>query len=223
MGIRRSMPCTPSTTDPQSNRKPTMIQKLITEIKATMGIYESDADNTYGLLAEFADPGALYHAASDVRKEGYRKFDTYSPFPIHGMDHAMGLGNSKVGFLTLGGGLTGLALATWLQWWTGSVDYPINISGKPYFAIEPSIPIMFELTILFAALATVAGMFALNGLPRPYNPLFYSDRFRRVTDDGFFLAVAANDGQFDIDETEAFLKGIGAVHVEVIKDYGNAE
>lgn len=200
-----------------------MIQKLISEIKASMGIYESDADDTYALLAEFADPGALYHAASDVHKRGYRKFDTYSPFPIHGMDRVMGLGNSKVGFLTFGGGLAGLALATWLQWWTGAVDYPVNISGKPYFAIEPSIPVMFEVTILLAAIATVGGMFAMNGLPRPYNPLFYSKRFQSVTDDGFFLAVAANDTLFNIEETEAFLKGVGALHIEVIKDRGNAE
>jgi len=200
-----------------------MIQKLISEIKATMGIFECDADNTYGLLAEFADPGALYHAARDVREEGYRKFDTYSPFPIHGMDAAMGLGNSKVGFITLGGGLVGLALGTWLQWWTGAIDYPVNISGKPYFAIEPSIPVMFELTILFAAIATVVGMLVMNGLPRPYNPLFYSKRFQRATDDGFFLAVAANDGKFDLESTESFLKSVGATYIEVIKDHGNAE
>jgi Alternative complex III, ActD subunit len=199
-----------------------MLKKLITEIKATMGIYESDADDNYGMLAEFKDPGALYHAAHDVHHEGYRKFDTYSPFPIHGMDKAMGLGNSKVGFLTLGGGLTGLALATWLQWWVGAVEYPINVSGKPLFAFEPSIPVMFEVTILFAAIATVAGMFAMNGLPRPFNPLFYSERFQKATDDGFFLAVAANDTKFDLDETRSFLESMGAVHIEVIKDTPNA-
>lgn len=200
-----------------------MLQKLISEIKVTMGIFECDVDNTYAILAEFADPGALYHAALDVREEGYRKFDTYSPFPIHGMDGAMGLGNSKIGFFTLGGGFVGLALGTWLQWWTGAIDYPINISGKPYFAIEPSIPVMFELTILFAALATVAGMLVMNGLPRPYNPLFYSKNFQRATDDGFFLAVAANDGKFSLKATESFLKSVGATHIEVIKDHGSAE
>ncbi len=135
----------------------------------------------------------------------------------------MGLGNSKVGFLTLGGGLTGLASGILLQWWTGAVDYPLNISGKPFFAWEPSIPVIFELTILFSALGAVTGMFLLNGLPRPYNPLFYSERFGAVTDDAFFLHIAASDARFDREGTEGFLKGIGALHVEWIEDRGDAE
>ncbi len=200
-----------------------MLKQLKTEIKATMGIYDAREDQLYGLLAEFPDPGALYHAAHDVREEGYRKYDTFSPFLIHGMDKVMGMGNSKVGYLTLVGGIFGFALAWWLQWWTGEVDYPINISGKPFFAIEPSVPILFELTVLFAAIATVVGMFAMNGLPRPYNPLFYSEAFRRVTDDAFFLLIAANDSKYDPDETAAFLKKLGALAVEEVHDYGNAE
>lgn len=195
------------------------MKALLRDIQATMGIYQPrEGDTTYALLAEFRDPGALYHAAQATREAGYKHFDTYSPFPIHGMDKAMGLGNSKVGFLCLGGGLTGLALGVWLQWWTGAVDYPLNISGKPAFAIEPSVPVMFELTILFSALAAVAGMFALNGLPRPYNPLFNSDNFARVTDDAFFLGIAASDANFDLAETEAFLQGLGAMNVEIIHD-----
>jgi len=110
-----------------------------------------------------------------------------------------------------------------LQWWTSAVDYPINISGKPFFAVEPSVPIMFELTVLFAALGAVAGMFALNGLPRPYNPLFYSQRFARATDDAFFLHVAASDPQFDDTDTADMLRKIGALNVELIQDDGSAE
>jgi len=200
-----------------------MLKQLITEIKATMGIFEARDDQSFGLLAEFTDPGALYHAAHDVREAGYRRYDTYSPFPIHGMDQAMGMGNSKVGFITLAGGITGFAAAYLLQWWTGEVDYPINISGKPFFAVEPSIPIMFELTVLFAALFTVIGMLALNGLPRPYNPLFYSQEFKRVTDDAFFLFIAASDQRFDAEKTTGLLRELGALSVEEIHDYGNAE
>lgn len=196
-----------------------MLKKLLHDLKATMGIYEPREDKVYGVLAEFSDPGALLHAAEKVHAAGYKHFDAHSPFPIHGMDRAMGLGQSKVGFITFGGGVTGLALATWLQWWTSAVDYPINISGKPFFAVEPSIPIMFELTVLFSALAAVGGMLALNGLPRPYNPLFYSRRFARVTDNAFFLQVAAADDQFDHEKTGAFLQEIGALNVEVIKDH----
>ncbi|WP_456427904.1 DUF3341 domain-containing protein [Rhodocaloribacter sp.] len=200
-----------------------MLKELTRETKAAMGIYEPRRDKVYGLLAEFSDPGALLHAAEGVREAGYKHFDTHSPFPVHGMDRAMGLGNSKVGYITLVGGITGLAVATWLQWWTGGVDYPLDISGKPFFAWEPSIPIMFELTILFAALSAVAGMFALNGLPRPYNPLFYAENFSRVTDDAFFLHVAASDKRFDLKQTEQLLRDLGALYVEVIEDLGTED
>jgi hypothetical protein len=201
-----------------------MLSNLIQEIKASMGIYESDADQVYGLLAEFPNPGALMHAAEATREEGYRHFDAHSPFPIHGMDDAMGLGNaSAVGVTTFLGGVTGFATAYLLQWWTAAVDYPINISGKPFFAVEPSVPIMFELTVLFAAFGAVAGMLALNGLPRPYNPLFYSDRFEGVTDDRFFLHVAASDEQFDAEETATMLRNLGAVHIELVQDDGVAD
>ncbi len=195
-----------------------MPNPLLQRLKATMGIYESRADKVYGLLAEYADPGALLHAAQEVRKAGYKHFDTHSPFPIHGMDRAMGLGQSKVGYITLAGGALGLLTATWLQWWTSAVDYPINISGKPFFAFEPSVPIMFELTVLFSAIAAVAGMLALNGLPRPYNPLFYSRRFARVTDNAFFLHVAASDAAFDMGQTRQLLEDLGALGIEVIED-----
>jgi hypothetical protein len=200
-----------------------MVNNLIQEAKATAGIFESDADQVYGLLAEFSDPGALLHAAEAVREEGYRHFDTYSPFPIHGMDDAMGLGNSKVGYFSFLGGVTGLVGAYLLQWWTSAVDYPLNISGKPFFAVEPSVPIMFELTVLFAAFGAVAGMLALNGLPRPYNPLFYSERFEGATDDRFFLHVAASDDQFDAEETAAMLRRVGAIHIELVQDDGVAD
>ena len=201
-----------------------MMKDLIRYVKASMGIFESrEEDDVYGLLAEFSNPATLMHAAEDVRERGYTHFDTHSPFPIHGMDRAMGLGNSKVGFFALGGGLTGFALGYWLQWWTGAVDYPLNIGGKPFFAVEPSVPIMFELVILFSAFGAVAGMLALNGLPRPYNPLFYSERFMNATDNGFFLHIAASDKQFDEEETARMLHEIGATHVELIHDHGTAE
>ncbi len=200
-----------------------MLKQLLREIFATMGIYDAREDRTYGMLAEFSNPGTLMHAAEAVREKGYRHFDAHSPFPIHGMDHAMGMSNSKVGFFALGGGATGLLVATVLQWWTSAVDYPINISGKPFFAVEPSVPIMFELTVLFAAFGAVAGMLALNGLPRPYNPLFYSQRFAGVTDDKFFLHVAASDAQFDATTTADDLRALGALNVELLQDDGVAE
>lgn len=180
----------------------------------------SGADRHVGLLAEFPNPGALYDAVKGLRKQGYTRLDTYSPFPIHGMDDAMGLGASKLGYLVFVGGSVGLAAGWILQWWTSEVDYAVNISNKPFFAIESSVPIMFELTILFSALTAVAGMLALNGLPRPYSPLFHSERFGRATDDGFFLHVEATDGQFDRNVTTEALVGLGASAVEFVDHEG---
>lgn len=201
-----------------------MIDDLTRQVKASMGIFESrNEDEVYGLLAEFSNPSTLMHAAESVRKRGYTHFDTHSPFPIHGMDRAMGLSNSKVGYFTLGGGITGLAVGYWLQWWTAAVDYPLNIGGKPLFAVESAIPIIFEVVVLFSAFGAVAGMLALNGLPRPYNPLFYSKRFEKATDDGFFLHIAASDKRFDVDETTRMLRNIGALNVELIRDDGRSE
>lgn len=178
------------------------------------------ADTHVGMLAEFSDPGALYDAVKALRKQGYTRLDTFTPFPIHGMDAAMGLGVSPLGFLAFGGGLTGLAFATWLQWWTSEVDYAINISNKPLFSWQASVPIMFELMILFTALAIVGGMLALNGLPRPYNPLFHSDRFGRASDDGFFLHVAQADKAFGRAATAGHLHALGALGVEYVDHDG---
>lgn len=194
------------------------MQALLNDVKATMSIYDAPDGKVYGLLAEFKHPGDLLNAAKKTREAGYKRFDTYSPFPIHGMDGAMGLGNSKVGYFAIVGGITGLTGALLLQWWTGLVDYPMNISGKPLFAFEAATPVNFELTILLTALTAVLGMLILNGLPRPWNPLFYSKNFRRASDDGFFLQIAANDVRFDLEETRAFLAEAGAVHIELIAE-----
>lgn len=181
------------------------------------------ADRNVGLLAEFAHPGDLVRATEEVRRAGYSRIDTFTPFPIHGMDRAMGLGPSRLGYLVMGGGLAGLALALLMQWWMGDANYPINIGGKPLFAIEPSVPVAFEVTVLLAALTAVAGMLALNGLPQPYNPLFHSERFNRVTDDAFFLQISASDRNFDEAEASRLLRELGALHVEFVDHEGARE
>ena len=181
---------------------------------------EERSNQHVGLLAEFPNPGALYDAVKDLRERGYTRLDTFSPFPIHGMDRAMGLPYSKLGYLVFIGGLTGAFLGWALQYWTSEVDYAINISNKPLYAFEASVPIIFELTILFSALTAIGAMLALNGLPRPYNPLFHSERFERATDDGFFLHVARADGTFDQDRTAGDLVALGATAVEYVDHDG---
>lgn len=177
-----------------------------------------DGEAVVGLLAEFPNPGMLLTAARSVRENGYTRFDTYSPFPVHGMDKAMGLKQSKLGYLVLIGGLSGAALGYWMQWWMGEVAYPLNIAGKPFFAFWSSVPIMFELTVLLSALATVAGILVFNRLPRPYNPLFNSERFAAASDDGFFLQIETSDKQFDREVTAEMLKQLGAIFIEPITD-----
>ena len=172
--------------------------------------------NVYGLVAEFADPGALLHAAEKVRDAGYSKFDCHSPFPVHGMDKAMGLGPSNLGWIVLGGGLSGALLGIGLQGWSSAIEYPLVISGKELFSFPAFVPIAFELTILFSAFAAVFGMFGLIKLPMLFHNLFYVKRFKKASDDGFFLHIESTDAKFHESETKNFLSSIGATAVEVI-------
>ncbi|MBU1429107.1 DUF3341 domain-containing protein [Myxococcota bacterium] len=173
---------------------------------------------SWGLLAEFPNPARLLKAAQATHAAGYRRFETFSPFPIHGMDEAMELPGSKVPWITLAAGLMGMATGLALQWWSGSVAYPLVIGGKPLFAWEFALPITFELSILFASFGTVLGMFALNKLPRPNHPLDYVPRFKKVTDDAFFLAIPASDEKFDLEASKAFLESIGGEHITVVEE-----
>lgn len=178
------------------------------------------ADQNVGLIAEFANPGELYHAVKAARKAGYSRLDTFSPFPIHGMDRAMGLGPSPLGYFVIVGGLVGCGLGLLMQWWMNAHDYAWDISGKPLFAIEQAVPVTFEVTILFSALTAIGTMLALNALPKPYNPLFFSERFGRATDDGFFLQISVLDRKFDRAATADMLRDLGAYYVEFVDHTG---
>lgn len=169
-------------------------------------------------LAEFETPGACMHAAEKLRDAGYKDFDTHTPFPVHGMDKAMGLSDSKLGLIVFPIGLTGTTLAFLMMWWMNGVDYPLVIGGKPPYSLPSQIPIMFELTILLSAFATVFGMFHLNRLPRHHHPLFNSERFARFSDDKFFVSVESTDAKFDLERTKSLLEGAHATHVELVKD-----
>jgi hypothetical protein len=171
----------------------------------------------YGVIGEFTDQHKLVHAAHAARERGYTRLDAFSPFPVHGLDRALGIGRSKLGFIVAVTGVMGGAAALALQWWTSVKAYPLHVGGKPLFAIEPSIPIIFELSVLLAAFGAALGMIALNGLPRFYHPAFNWDRFKRVSDDRFFLAIEADDKQFDASRATEFLRAAGAVATEVVE------
>ena len=168
----------------------------------------------YGVMAEYDTPGALLEAARKVRDAGFTEFDTYSPFPVHGMDEAMGIKRTILPAVVWGGGFTGLAGAVLLQWWMNAYNWPWNISGKPAWSIPANIPIAFEGTILFSVLSCFFGMWILNKLPQVWHPFFRSDRFLRVTDDAFVLGIQASDKRFDANATTKLLQDAGAIGVE---------
>ncbi|MCB1184386.1 DUF3341 domain-containing protein [bacterium] len=176
------------------------------------------SDRTYGLMAEFDSASVLMKAVEKTRDAGFTKWDVHTPFPVHGMDDAMGIRGTRLPFLVLGGGLTGLGLATLMQWWMNAVDYPFIISGKPLFGIPANVPIMFELTVLLSAFAAFFGMWILNGLPRWYHPLFTSARFRRATQDRFFIVIEAKDPKYDATRTRQFLESLGGAVVEQVNE-----
>jgi hypothetical protein len=173
---------------------------------------------TYGLMTEFSDVKTLMHAAEKCRDAGFTRWDAHTPFPVHGLDKAMGIRGTRLPFIVLGGGLTGLGLATLMQWWMNAVDYPFLISGKPLFGLPANIPIMFELTVLLSAFAAFFGMWTLNGLPKLYHPLFKSRSFRRATQDRFFIVVEATDPKFQSEKTREFLGQLGGSGVEEITE-----
>ena len=171
----------------------------------------------YGVLAEFSTPAGLYSACERVRDAGFTRWDAHTPFPVHGLDKAMGLRRSPLPWIVLVMGLTGAALGFILQWWVHESAYPLVISGKPFFTWPAFIPITFELGVLFAALGAVVGMLALNRLPMHYHPLFQSKVFERVTDDAFFISIESWDPKFDPSDTSNLLQSLGARSVELVE------
>lgn len=171
------------------------------------------ATTSWGILARFDSPGALLRAARETRKAGYDKFDVHTPYPVHGMDGAMGLGRSKLGWVVTAGAFAGAFTAIGLQYYT-NWDYPLVHQGKPVYSWQAFIIVLFELTVLFASFAAVFGMFALNGLPQWYHPTLKSKAFARATDNGFYLSIETAE----ITKAKLFAEGLGAMSVEELEE-----
>ena len=163
---------------------------------------------TYGIMAEFDSPTRLVHAAHTTHEAGYQKIDAYSPFPVEGLAEAIGFHKNRVPLVVLIGGLIGGLSGYAMQYWISAVSYPVNVGGKPYHSWPAFIIVTFEMTILFAGLAAVFGMLALNGLPMPYHPVFHVPRFAFASKDRFFLIVFASDPKYDAAATRKFLEGL---------------
>lgn len=171
----------------------------------------------YGLMARFDTAPEIYHAAQQVRDAGYKNWDCITPFPVHGLDGAMGLRRSNVPKFSLLGGLTGFTTGMSMIWFTGAFDYRLIVGGKPYFSPLFAFPISYELTILFTAFATIAGMFILNWLPQHYHPVLKSQEILRGLDDAFYVVIEARDPKFDLNRAKALLSQAGAKEISELE------
>lgn len=175
--------------------------------------------NAYGLMAVFETPADAMHAAEQVRDAGYSKWDVHTPFPVHGLDAAMGISNSKVGWFTFIGGATGYTTGMIMIWWMNAFDYKIVIGGKPMFSPFYAFPVSYELTILFASFGSLIGMFLLNRLPRLHHPLLKNRRFcQGASHDKFILVIETADPKFNAEETRKLLASAGSKHIEMVED-----
>ncbi|MCC6962888.1 MAG: DUF3341 domain-containing protein [candidate division Zixibacteria bacterium] len=169
------------------------------------------------VIAQFDTPADLLHAAEKVRDAGYKQFDCHSPFPIHGMDRAMGEKRSPLGYIVGAVALVAFSAMTYFIYWVTTSGYRMVISGKPDFSYQAFAPVVFAVTVLASAIAATFGMMILNRLPQLWHPLFESGSFRKFSDDGFIVSLHADDPKFDPQSAADFLKRIGGKNVETVE------
>ncbi len=168
-----------------------------------------------GIAGIWLDDHALVVAAEKVRHAGYRKFDAITPFPVHGLEEAVGVKRSAIPWITFVAGVTGFACGIALTFWTSAIDWAINIGGKPFFSGPAFVPIMFELTILFAALASVGGLFVFARFPKVDPPIIDPD----LTSHKFAIFIPENEVGYDASRAESLLRSLGASEVKRVSEY----
>jgi hypothetical protein len=170
------------------------------------------------MMGEFSSPELLLRAAQSAYAAGYRKMDAYSPYAIEGLAEAIGFEKTRVPLAVLLGGICGALTGYGIQWYSAVVDYRLNVGGRPFHSWPAFIPITFELTILFAAIAGTLGMIFLNGLPRPYHPVFNAPEFKLASQSRFFLCIEARDELFRADHVRDLLTSLGADNVTEVPE-----
>jgi hypothetical protein len=178
----------------------------------------AETPKAYGIIAEFDTPAAALHAAEKVRDAGFKRWDVFTPYPVHGMDDAMGMGNSRVGWFSFCGGVIGYTCGMLLIWWTNKINYPIVVGGKPMFSPFGAFPPSYELTILLGSFGALFGMLFLNRLPRLYHPLLKNRRFAAASHDRFFIVIETSDPKYSETETRNLLESTGSRHIELVED-----
>ena len=175
------------------------------------------SEKSYGLVATFETTPSVYHAAEQVRDAGYKNWDCITPFPVHGLDKAMGVTRSKVPRFSLCGGLLGFTTGMTLISWSSYFNYPLSVGGKPYFSPLFAFPVSYELTILFTAFATIGGMFFLNRLPMHYHPVLKSGKIVSAMDDKFLIVIESSDPKFNFAQTKALLERAGGKDIQELE------
>jgi hypothetical protein len=170
----------------------------------------------HGIIAEFATPEELLRAAQATYREGYRKIDAYSPYAVEGVAEAIGFYKTRVPLVVLLGGILGALTAYGMEWYSAAISYPLNVGGRPLHSWPSFVPITFELTVLFAALAGVIGMLAMNRLPRPYHPVFNAPEFKLASQTRFFLCIEAGDALFDPKLVREFLQTLNPISIREV-------
>ena len=177
-----------------------------------------DAGKPYGLVAEFTTAADTLRAAETVRDAGFTKWDVFTPFPVHGLDRAMGLKNSRVGWFAFLGGVAGYTTGMLMIWWMNASDYALIVGGKPMFSPHSAFPPSYELTILFGAFGAILGMLFLNRLPRLHHPLLKHKRFALATHDRFYVVIETADPKYSETETRKLLEAAGSKRIEMVEE-----
>lgn len=169
------------------------------------------------VLAEFPSGEALLDGTRKMREAGYKDLDTHTPFPLHGLEEALGLKRPKIPAIVLCGAIAGACIAYAMIYFMNVIDWPINIGNRPPHGPLANIPITFELAVLLAGGSAFFGFFTLARLPRPYHPVFESEEFRRASIDSLFLSVELPTGA-DADRAMSDARGVGASGVELVTE-----
>ena len=171
----------------------------------------------YGMAAEFESADELLNAARELHANHYRKMECYSPYAIEELDEIIESPN-RLPLIVLIGGLLGSAIAWSMETYIAIWDFPINVGGRPLYSWPSFIVILFELTVLVASIFAFSGSIILWKFPRPHHPLFAIERFKSVTQDGFFVCVEAVDPLFDQQRTRELLEAMHPVEVWEVED-----
>lgn len=175
-------------------------------------------ETLWGVMAQFENPTDIYHAAEAVKAAGYSKWDCYCPFPVHGLDEAMGIRRTRLPLLVGAVGLSCACLGFFFQWWVSTQGYATNVQGKPFGAWQTFVPVTFEIGVLFTAFTTLLGMLFFNTLPMWHHPLLKKDRFLSSSDDKFFIAIESTDPKFDPPMVRELLLKHKASSVELVEE-----